>query len=129
MEVNIFEVIKSIYLKTPLELESNVSLNITISKFLSYDKDNLKHLKEIVPFIFDVEPNTYLNILWLSIPYKSKVPFLKNVSQIKVKEEELFQVIADFLEWSPKELELNRDELIKKILPRKEYWKKEMGIN
>lgn len=128
-EYNPFEIIKKIYLKEELgDINVDISLCLTVSKYLSYDVDNLPFLKKIVPYIFNINANTYIYLLWLSIPKKSKVPYLKKIDKIEEKKDKLYEEIKEVLDWSTRELKMNKSILDKVILPKKKYWMQKLVV-
>jgi hypothetical protein len=126
----LFELIECIYNKTTLPENFNVdtSFCVILSKYLSMDRNNLPFLKKIISYIFNINPNVYIYLLWLSIPKKSKVPFLKKIDKIEKKNDKLYEEIKETLDWSERELEMNRSILDKIILPKKEYWMQKLGV-
>lgn len=125
----IFEAITAIYKKDPKEIEVNVSMVLTITKWLSYNCDNLEILQGIFPFIFYISPQHYYYILWLNIPEKSKVPYLKKYLEDKEEtESELVKKIQRILGWSNRELLLHKKIINDVILKDGEKWKERMGI-
>ena len=130
MEYNPFELIRKIYQKEDISDITNIdtSMCIIISKYLSYDKDNLPILKKLVHFIFYIEGINYIYLLWLSIPKKDRVPFLKKIDKKEEKKIKLYEEIKEVLEWSERELQFNKSILDKVIMPYKKYWEKEFGI-
>jgi hypothetical protein len=125
-----FEIIRKIYLKEDISDIDNtdVSLCLTVSKYLSYDSDNLPFLKKIVIYIFNISAENYLYLLWLGIPKKSKVPFLRKIDKIEQKKDKLYEEIQSVLEWSEKELEFNKGILDRVISKNRKFWEKELGI-
>lgn len=125
----IFEAITAIYKKDPKDIEVNTSIMFTISKWLSFDKDNLQVLKEIVPFIFYLSPKHYYYIAWLNIPAKSKVPFLKKYEEVKEPEKtELEQKMQSVLGWSNQEFFYNKKAIDNLISKDKKLWMERLGI-
>lgn len=125
----IFEAITAIYKKDPKEMEVNTSICLTLTKWLSYDCDNLEVLSSIFPFIFYLSSQHYYYILWLNIPAKSKVPYLKKYSEDKEEtESELVKKIQKVLGWSSRELLLHKKIINDVILKDEKKWKERMGI-
>jgi len=130
MNYSLFEIIKKIYLKEDISDIGNIdtSLCLTISKYLSYDLDNLPFLKKIVLYIFNISANNYLYLLWMGIPKKSKVPFLRKIDKIEPKKDELYKEIQSVLEWSQRELDFNKGILDRVISKNRKFWEKELGV-
>jgi hypothetical protein len=127
--INFFDIIKGIYKKEKIDLsEINNSLLITLNKWLSYDKDNLESLKNILEYLFEIDPECYFILLYLNIPKKQNVPFLRKIFKIDKKKDELLEKIKYHFDWSDKELEYNMSILKETILKNKKYWKKEFGL-
>lgn len=121
-----FDIIKSIYKKDKLKYDMNTGLSIVISKWLSYDTDNINVLQEIVDKMFYINPQHYYYLLYFSIPHKPRAPFLKKVKEEEKEEESrLYKKIKYILGWSNNELEKNKP-LLKYL--NKDYWKVELGI-
>ena len=129
---NLFFHIRQIYSKTKINdfSEINMSFCLIVSRWLSYDKDNLFFLKQIFPYIFYIAPLHFYYLLWLNIPFKSKTPFLKKpIEQLEEKENELFKRIQKVFGWSSNELFLHKKLLEQVISPKEQYWKEKLGVN
>ena len=125
----IFEAITAIYKKDPKEIEVNTSICLTLTKWLSWDVSNLEVLSKVFPFIFYLSPKHYYYILWLNIPEKSKMPYLKKYSEDKEEtESELVKKIQKVLGWSNRELLLHKKIINNVILKDEIHWRKELGI-
>jgi hypothetical protein len=111
-----FNILKNIYLKNlsdkPIVSQSDL---IVINRFLSLDKVNLKYLKILVSYLFYLTPINYFYLLYLVIPKRNKVPYHKNITKIKIKENKQFNDIQLLLEWSDRELEYYKF-ILEKIL-------------
>lgn len=127
---NIFEDIKVIYTKSkdffpPKDRETYQ--NISITKWLSYDEDNLSILSKLIPYMWLVSPETYFMLLYFNIPKKEKVPFLHKIHKEEKEDNKLFNKIKEVLGWSDKELKLYFSTLEKSIKNVK-YWKTQLGV-
>jgi hypothetical protein len=124
-----FDIIKSLYLKTELKVIPESNLSIALNKWLSLDKDNILTLKRILPYFYYITPEHYYDLLFYSIPQKTKIPFLKKIEKVEEpKENVLFSKIKYVLDWSERELQFNKNILIKLIEPNRTYWEKELGV-
>jgi len=126
--MNLFEILRIIYEKR--EIGEDITLDNTdlifLNKWLSFDSNNLKYLSSILPYLFFIEPIHYFYLLYFNIPHKYRTPFLKNYKKQNKEENILYNEIAKVLQWSDRELNLNRNILDKVI--DKEYWSKELGL-
>jgi hypothetical protein len=126
--MTIFDNIRALYLKTKINTEATTQENITLSKWLSFDNDNIHNISNILPYLFFIEPQHYYYLLWLNTPLKQKVPYLTKSPISEPKVNEIYEKIKHVLDWSDRELELNISLLSKTIMKNQNYWKKELGI-
>lgn len=126
---NFFETIKSIYKKDYIETNPSTTENLTLTKWFSFDKNNLSCLKYVFSFIFYLKPQNYLYMLWLNIPKQYKVPFLKKIIPKEQIEDSLLNRIQCVLGWSNRELILHKYIIEKMILKDKVYWSEHLGVN
>jgi hypothetical protein len=123
-----FDIIRNLYIKNKQLPEITNGMLIILNKWLSWDKNNLKALHRLLPYLFYIEPLHYYYLLFFNIPKKPVVPFLKKIDIKEKEKDELINKIQYVLGWSNKELSHNIDILRQVILPRKEYWKEELGL-
>lgn len=124
---NIFTEIKAIYKKQRINTEEvEFFHNIALTKWLSYDQDNMKALKKVCKYFFYLTPELYLKLLYLSIGKKEQPPFLHKVEKEVIKENELYNKIRDTLQWSDRELRLH-SLLLNQIINVK-YWNSQLGV-
>ena len=88
-----FDTIKCIYYKTEpkFEIEYSTQLSITLSKWLARDKDNLNVIKNLLPYLFYLEPKHYFFLLYLNIRRKTNIPYFKKIIKIKEKDNKLLK--------------------------------------
>jgi hypothetical protein len=129
---NLFIYIKALYTKNLYGLDDLDKLEVwqlmSIIKWLGYDENTIKDIKEVVKLIFDIEPKYLFYMLYMVIPKQDKVPFIHKVEKEEIKISDLYEEIARFLGWSERETMLNRHLLDKVVLPNKTYWRKEFGL-
>lgn len=129
---NFFDYLKAIYLKDKnlCPQEVDIQLNMTLSKWITFDTSNLNYVKSILPYMFYIQPKNYFILLYTSVSKKDTVPFLKKPEGIKTeeKESELHNRLKKLLQWSDREFELNKSILEKTILKDEKYWETELGI-
>ena len=124
-----FDILKSIYTKKQIEIVPDTNLLITLNKWLSYDKDNVLPLKKILSFFYYLTPQHYFDLLFFNIPQKQTVPFLKKIIEIEKPEKDiLLERIKYIFDWSNRELEFNRNILLKQIETNRKFWETELGI-
>lgn len=126
--INFFDILNSIYTKKPIGIEPDIPLTITLTKWLSWDKDNLLSLKKILPYFYYLTPQQYYDLLFYNIPQKSKAPFIKKIEKVEIKEDKVLQKIKKILDWSNRELEFNKSILLKQINIDRKTFEKELGI-
>ena len=112
----LFDIIKAIYHKNPINLkEININLCILLNKYLSLDKDNTEIIKNLLPYLFYINPIHYFFLLFVNIPKKTYIPFLKKIE----KKEEILPKYVDklcyIMNWSKKEYMFNKCILDKQI--------------
>jgi hypothetical protein len=117
MSMNIYEIVKGIYKKQPLEVDKiDVSLCIALTNILRLDLNNLEVLKKLTNYLFFIEPKRFLMLLFIKIPQRLTPPFLKGVSKLKdEKENKDYEKIAYRFNWSKKELLINT-QILNKLL-------------
>ena len=128
---NIFNCIKALYTKNlnGLDIEDIETWQImAVVKWLGYEEQTLPIIKDIVKYIFDLEPKIIFNMLYLAIPRQDRVPFIHKVEKEEIKINDLYLEIAKNLGWSEREIFINKSLLDKVILPNKTYWRKEFGF-
>jgi len=124
---NIFNVIRSVYSKSNIDMEIDNSTNILLVYYLGLDKDNLPTLARIAEFSYYITSDSLFYLIWLSVKGKDKTPFLRGFKRKETeKENSLYEKIRYILGWSQKELDLNRSILDKVI--DKSIWKERLGI-
>jgi len=126
--MNFYDIINMLYTKKKIDINPDTSLNLTLSKWLSYDKSNLLTLKKILKYQFSISAKHYFYLLFFNITKKFKAPFLKKITKEKPKENKLLDKIQYVLGWSKKDILKSREVLNLTILTDKKYWKKELGI-
>ena len=126
--IKFFDILNMMYTKKKVDIKPDTSLNITLGKWLSYDKSNLASLKKLLKYQFYINPKHFFYMLFFAIPKKSRAPFLKKIGKDKEKENKLIDKIQYVLGWSNKELSNNMSVLTSCLLTNEKYWKRELGI-
>ena len=108
--VNIFEVIKSLYLKNKVAYNITTSELMIINKYLLLDTNNLSSLKKIINYIFYLNPNNYYYLLYILLPQKTTVPFLnlKKYSLDKIIENDYTNRLKEVLEVGENDIKYNK---------------------
>ena len=122
--MNFFDLLKSVYEKKKMDWEINTQLNLTLLKWLSYDKNNLQYLKGIIKYQF-INPKNFFYLIFLTIP-RGRAPFIKKPQTKEIKKDEFIEKIANIFSWSKRESRLSQD-IVKKVCD-KQYWEKELGL-
>lgn len=128
--MNFFETLKSIYRKDKKGLPEkyDTQLGITLTKWLSFYYPNVTYLKNIIPYIFYLEPEHYFYLLYCSVPKKQEVPFVKKPPTSEEEKNPLLSKLQYILGWSDKDLIYNMPILKQTVLKNEEYWKIELGV-
>jgi hypothetical protein len=128
--MTLFDILKSIYTKTQINIQIDAGTTIVLNRWLSYDKDNVEHLKRILPYFYYLTPQNYYDLLFFNIPKKQVVPFLRKIEKTEkpVKEDKVLERIQYLLDWSQRELNFNRQLLLKQIEPDRKIWEMELGL-
>ena len=127
--MNLWTTLTSIYRKDPIEdMCSDMTLNIVLNKWLGLHKDNLRVVRDLIPFMFYVEPFHYFCLLYFSIQERSYSPKVNNYKKVECKENKLLDRVRYVLGWSKRELLLQQKIIDITILKNESYWKKELGI-
>ena len=126
--MNFYDVINMLYNKKKVDVDTDTQLNITLSKWLSYDKNNLNALKRILKYQFKISSKHYFYLLYFNIPKKYKAPFLKKIKKRDEKEDKLLSKVAYILNWSKSDIKKNQNILNETILKNKKFWKKELAV-
>ena len=125
--MNFFDIIKSIYSKNSNIYKLDNGLLITISKWLSFDRQNLTILTNLLQYQMYINPKHFYYLLFFSIP-RGRPPFLKKIAKVDIKENIVYEKIRYVLQWSKRELQLNTLVLDRVIKPKMKYWKSELGV-
>ena len=125
--MNLFNYITNIYTKKRDISDIDMSTNIVLTKWLSFDVDNLNALKQALPYIFHIEPKHYYYLIYYLITKKTKVPFLNKSNKVETKKDKLMEKIQQALNWSNKEMAFNKS-ILNKVIDVK-HWKNELGGN
>ena len=127
--MNFKDLIDTIYQKKRGDIDTSTSYNITLTKWLGYDKDNLSCLTKIVPYFYYLQPSHYFYLLYFNIPKKSRSPWLGKIEKpSKKKDDSLLLNIQETLGWSDREVEENMSILEKVIMINKKDWKTKLGV-
>jgi len=125
--VNYLDLLNTVYTKQKLAETDDVGYCISLTKTLSKDRDNLPALKEIIPFLFYVEPKHYFYLLYFGIPQKSYIPRTIKFDKEKESESSFLDIIQNLFQYSDREVKIFKEEF-NKINENKKEIKKELGI-
>ena len=126
--MNFYEVINMLYTKKKIKISPDTSLNLTLSKWLSWDKSNLTALKSILKYQFTVSPKHFFYMLYFAIPKKFKAPYLKKIGKIEEKEDKLLEKVQYVLEYSKANMRKTNTVINLIVGQNSSYWKKELGV-
>lgn|SRR3990167_2461549 len=122
----IFDTIKSIYEKTILpEFKYDIQTCLSVSKWIGFDVSNIEKIKNTLSYLFYIEPQHYIFLLYLTLP-KKLVPYLKNPDIKKQKENLLYKKIQNIFDWSDRDLKFHQS-LLDRVIDKK-LWSIELGI-
>ncbi len=128
---NPFDLLKTVYTKDKVcPRFEDVGILIWLNTYLSLDKNSLTIVKDLSPYLFYVSPRHYFYLLYFSISYSSRPPFLKKPAKKPVKENALIDRIQLLLGWSNREMRLNYhiiEQLFLKDKATQKFWKQELG--
>jgi len=127
--MNLFTFLDQIYQKKKDSVVTDMSTNIVLTKWLSFDASNLKTLKKILTYLFYIEPLHYYYLLYFNIVKKNKTPFLNKSTKIEIKDDKLLNKIQYIMGWSNRELSYNMEILTKCILIDRKRWNRELGVS
>ncbi len=126
--MDFYGTINMLYNKKKIDIDIDNRLNITLLKFLSFDRNNLIALKNVMKYQFFLTPLHFFYMLYFSIPKRMKAPFLKNIKKQKPSENKLLDKIRYVLGWSNADLRKNYNVINQTILTNSKHWKKELGV-
>lgn len=126
--VEFFDIVKTIYTKQNPINEIDLGTNIALTKYLGRDKTNLSTLQKLSKYLLYIEPLEYYYLLYLLIPKKYKIPYLKKIDKIEKEENKLSAAMKRILKWSDKELLLHLPLLEKTLLKNHNYWAQQLGV-
>ena len=98
---------------------------IGLTKTISRDPDALHVLKNMVQYLFYIEPKHYFYMLYFNIPYKKFFKFIK-VEKQEEKKDELIEELKRLFGWSERELSYHLPILA--TIDRK-FWREELGFD
>jgi hypothetical protein len=126
--MNFYDIINMLYTKKKTKVEPDTQLNLTLCKWLSYDKENVPDLKKILKFQFSISPLHFFYLIYFSVKKKFKAPFLKKIEKIEEKEDKLLNRIQEVLGYSNNSMLKNKS-VIQSILNQDpKYWSKQLGV-
>lgn len=130
--MNPFDLLKALYKKNCTHINNiDVGLCLFLNSYLGLDKNNLKTIKDLSPYLFYVNPVHYFYLLYFSVSYSSIPPFLKKPAKKEIKEDPFLDRIQSLLGWTNREMYLNYSVLEQTIFKDEEttkLWKKELAI-
>ena len=126
--MNLFTDLKSIYNKSKVTTKFDQGSIIVLLKYLSLDKKLIKIIKKLSQFLFFIEPQHMFYLMYLSVHRINYAPFLKYPKKIKKEEDLLAKKIADYLQWSDRELLLNKVFLKEHFLDKRKEWTKKLDL-
>lgn len=125
--MNYLDLLKTVYTKQKLEETNDLGMCIALTKTLSKDKDNLPALKQVIDYLFYVEPIHYFYLLYFYIPQKSFIPRTIKFDKEKKEKDEFSELVQRILEFSDTEMQIHKEE-INSIIENKKEWKKILGV-
>lgn len=124
-----YDVLKSIYTKDNRQVQAEAYFPLYFSKILSQDKDNSLALSKILEYCFYIDPQNYYYLLYFFIPKKFQYNVnIKKVKGEEAEEDKLLTKLKYVLQWSDRDLKLNKKVIDEQILSNREYWESELGI-
>jgi hypothetical protein len=123
-----FDILNAIYTKKKIEIIPDTQLNLTICKWLSYDRENLQSLKKILPYQFSISPLHFFYLIYFSVKKKFKAPFLKKIEKIEEKEDKLLNTIQTVLGYSNSNMLKNKSVIQSIINQDPKKWAKQLGV-
>jgi hypothetical protein len=124
---NYFSLLETIYSKRKLETTEDQGLCIALSKTLAKDQDNLNILREVVQYLFYINPKHYFYLLYFTIGKKNRVPTLIKTEKKDKTDNKIYDRIQHIFQWSNKE-RLSNTVLLDKIITDKKFWNDELGV-
>jgi len=116
--MNIFDYLRSIYKKTKIDFNGNLGDSIVISRYLSYDENNLKELKPLLKYLFYIDPIHYYYLLFFNIS-KKYMPYIRPFKKQKGRKEDMIMnKLKEYFKWRERDMEVNN--IILKDLVKKE---------
>lgn len=123
-----FDLLNSIYRKKTIDKHTNVGYNLTLNKLLASNPADALIVKDLLQYMFFVSPQHYFYLLYFCIPYRYNYPRVKMPKKTVVDDSELIAKICTVLNWSDRDVRLNRSIIDKVILSNFDYWKVELGV-
>lgn len=123
---NFLDLLKTIYTKQKICYTNDIGECIALSKSLSKNPDNLKGLSKCINYLFYIDPLHYFYLLYFNIPSKQYIPKSIKFDIDEEKENKLYNKIKYVMNWSDKELKINK-RILDKVIDEK-YWNKELAI-
>jgi len=126
--MNFYNIIDMLYTKKKTDVFIDTQLNITLLKWLSYDRDNLTALKKIMKYHLSIPAQHFFYLLYFNVPKKYKAPFLRKIEKAKVTENKLSDKVKYVLQWSNSDLRKNNKIINEVVIKNAKHWKKELGV-
>ena len=126
--MNFYDVINMLYTKRKTKVEPDTQLNLTLCKWLSYDRDNLTSLKKILKYQFEISPKHFFYMIYFIVPKKFKAPFLKKIEKKEEKENKLLSKVQEILGYSNKFMLKNKTVIQTILNEDPKNWAKNLGV-
>lgn len=124
-----YDYINAIYNKTyAIRYAVDVWACTYLNKTLIQDKNNAEALRKAIEYCFYISDLHYYYLLWCLIPQSTNVYLDRASKPDEDTADPLIDKLIYVLGWSRKEYELNKSIINKVIIPNKEYWESELGI-
>ena len=125
--MNPYELLRSIYEKTKPQVTGLETWhNIQLCKWLSQNTIITSTVARLIPYMFYVEPAHFFYLLWFSVPKQAMVHPPKKVT-VDMNDSLLLNKVQDILQWSPREMELNKS-VLNHVLKDEQYWIEQLGV-
>lgn len=124
---NYLDLIKTIYTKQKIEITEDQGMCIALTRTLAKNPDNLSIVKNLLDYLFYIQPKHYFYLLYFSIAKKNYIPSSIKIEIKEEKENKIYERIKYIFGWSNKELLKNR-QILDKVITDKKFWHEELGV-
>lgn len=124
----LFELREAIYKKEDISgFLPDVQICLTLTKLFGLDLTESQKVKKLIPYLFHLNPQHYVYLLYYQISKKKTIPYVKIPKKLSDDKSDLYLEAQKILGWSDREVYRNH-KILSSVLEDEKYWNKEFGL-